>query len=52
MQQLGFSISFVISINLDFENSPLPPRVFRQKTKKLILCPHVDDLVLCAERGN
>ena len=36
---------------LDFENSPLLPSLFRHKTKKLILCSHVDDLVLCGERG-
>ena len=35
---------------LDFENSLLPS-LFRHKTKKVILCSHVDDLVLCGERG-
>jgi hypothetical protein len=29
----------------------LLPSLFRHKTKKLILCSHVDDLVLCGERG-
>ena len=35
---------------LDFENSLLPS-LFRHKTKKVILCSHVDDLVLCGEQG-
>ena len=35
---------------LDFENSPLLPSLFRHKTKKVILCSHVDDLVLCGEK--
>eukprot|EP00435_Cladocopium_sp_Y103_P039714 s3453_g10.t1 len=33
-----------------FETTWLLPSLFRHKTRKAILCSHVDDLVLCGER--
>ena len=32
------------------ENTPLLPSLFRHKEKKLVLCSHVDDLVVGGER--
>ena len=34
-----------------FESTPLLPSLFRHKTKSLVMCSHVDDLILCGERG-
>ena len=35
---------------LDMENTPLLPSLFRHKEKPLVLCSHVDDLILGGER--
>ncbi|CAL1127448.1 unnamed protein product [Cladocopium goreaui] len=35
---------------LEFENTPLLPSLFRHRTRQLVLCSHVDDLILCGEK--
>ena len=35
---------------LDMETTPLLPSLFRHKEKPLVLCSHVDDLILGGER--
>eukprot|EP00435_Cladocopium_sp_Y103_P006433 s4658_g2.t1 len=37
---------------LDFENTALLPSLFRHRTRQVVLCSYVDDLVLCGERGD
>eukprot|EP00435_Cladocopium_sp_Y103_P007835 s2794_g2.t1 len=36
--------------SLEFENTLLLPSLFRHKSRNLVICSHVDDLVLCGER--
>ena len=38
--------------SLGFESTPLLPSLFRHKERSLVLCSHVDDLVVCGERGD
>ena len=38
--------------SLEFENTPLLLSVFMHKSRNVILCSHVDDLVLCGQRGD
>jgi hypothetical protein len=38
--------------DLGFESTPLLPSLFRHKTKSLVMCSHVDDLILCGEEEN
>ena len=34
---------------LDFETTPILPSVFRHKTRSLVICTHVDDLILAGK---
>ena len=36
--------------SLDFETTALLPSLFRHKSKDLVVCSHVDDLVLAGDR--
>ena len=36
--------------SLEFENNELLPSLFRHKTKNLVICSHVDDLILAGEK--
>ena len=37
---------------LEMENTPLVPSLFRHRTRQVALCSHVDDWVLCGEQGD
>ena len=37
---------------LGFESSPLLPSLFRHKNRNLVVCSHVDDLIIGGERGD
>eukprot|EP00435_Cladocopium_sp_Y103_P003523 s1844_g1.t1 len=37
---------------LGFESPPLLPSLFRHKERNLVLCSHVDDLLVCGEGGD
>ena len=50
MQQQNSLIFFVNIFKPSMENTPLLPSLFRHKEKPLVLCSHVDDLILGGER--